>query len=394
MKLNDHIKSDRSLSPLQGFRGYDIAIVGGGLAGLALAIQSAKQGYTVVLFEKEKYPYHKVCGEYISMESWNFLESLGIPLSKLNLPVIKQLEVSSPNGNIFKHELPLGGFGISRYKLDEMLANIARQHNVLLLEETKVNDVVFQNDAFNIHSSAGEFSATVAAGCFGKRSNLDVKWNRNFVQQKPNKLNNYIGVKYHININRPTDVIALHNFENGYCGISQIEDGNYCLCYLTTAVNLQKSNNSIEEMEKSILCKNPQLKQLFAEAEFLYKSPVTISQISFEQKQQVEQHVLMIGDAGGMITPLCGNGMSMAMHGSKLAFEQMHAFLQQQITREQMEEYYSRNWQQQFANRLKTGRFIQGLFGEPSITNLFINSVKMLPFLAKPLIRLTHGASY
>ena len=299
-------------------RHYDIAIIGGGLAGLALAIQSAKQGYAVVLFEKEKYPYHKVCGEYISLESWNFLESLGIPLSKLNLPVIKQLEVSSPNGNIFKHELPLGGFGISRYKLDEMLANIARQHNVLLLEETKVNDVIFKNDAFIIHSSAGEFTSTVAAGCFGKRSNLDVKWNRTFVQQKPNKLNNYIGVKYHININRLADVIALHNFENGYCGISQIEDGKFCLCYLTTAVNLQKSNNSIEEMEKNILCKNPQLKKIFAEAEFLYETPVTISQISFEQKQQVEQHVLMIGDAGGMITPLCGNGMSMAFQSAEL----------------------------------------------------------------------------
>lgn len=375
-------------------RHYDIAIIGGGLAGLALAIQSAKQGYAVVLFEKEKYPYHKVCGEYISMESWNFLESLGIPLSTLNLPIIKQLEVSSPDGNIFRHELPLGGFGISRYKLDEMLANIARQHNMLLLEETKVNDVIFQDDVFSIHSTAGEFIVTVAAGCFGKRSNLDVKWNRNFVQQKPNKLNNYIGVKYHININRPADVIALHNFENGYCGISQIEEGKICLCYLTTAVNLQKSNNSIEQMEKTILCKNPQLKKIFDEAEFLYDSPVTISQISFNKKQQVENHMLMIGDAGGMITPLCGNGMSMAMHGSKLAFEQVHAFLQQQITRQQMEEFYSRNWQQQFAKRLKTGRLIQGLFGKSSVTNLFINSVKTLPFLAKPLIRLTHGRSY
>jgi len=373
---------------------YDIAIIGGGLAGLALAIQSAKQGYAVVLFEKEKYPYHKVCGEYISMESWNFLESLGVPLSQLNLPIIKQLEVSSPEGNIFKHELPLGGFGISRYKLDEMLASIAQQQNVLLLEETKVNDVIFENDAFIIHSSAGEFTTAVAAGCFGKRSNLDVKWNRNFVKQKPNKLNNYIGVKYHININRPNDVIALHNFENGYCGISQIENGKYCLCYLTTAVNLQKSNNSIEQMEKNILCKNPQLKKIFTEAEFLYESPITISQISFEQKQQVEHHVLMIGDAGGMITPLCGNGMSMAMHGSKLAFEQVHAFLQQEITREQMEEFYSRNWQQQFTKRLKTGRLIQSLFGKSSITNLFINSVKTLPFLAKPLIRLTHGQSF
>ncbi len=67
---------------------YDVAVVGGGLAGLSLAIQCAGNGFSVVLFEKEIYPFHKVCGEYISMESWSFLESLGVPLTNLELPVI------------------------------------------------------------------------------------------------------------------------------------------------------------------------------------------------------------------------------------------------------------------------------------------------------------------
>ncbi|HEX6334505.1 MAG TPA: FAD-dependent oxidoreductase, partial [Flavisolibacter sp.] len=43
---------------------YDIAIAGGGLAGLCCAILLQRQGRRVVLFEKEKYPFHKVCGEY------------------------------------------------------------------------------------------------------------------------------------------------------------------------------------------------------------------------------------------------------------------------------------------------------------------------------------------
>jgi flavin-dependent dehydrogenase len=51
---------------------YDIAIIGGGLGGLTFALQAIQQGYSVALFEKETYPFHKVCGEYISLESWNF----------------------------------------------------------------------------------------------------------------------------------------------------------------------------------------------------------------------------------------------------------------------------------------------------------------------------------
>src|SRR3954470_25000132 len=103
---------------------YDVAIIGGGLGGLCLAIQCIEKRYSVILFEKEEYPFHKVCGEYISLESWDFLEWLGLSLSKMNLPVIKKLIVSSPNGTILKESLPLGGFGISRYKIDNELQQI------------------------------------------------------------------------------------------------------------------------------------------------------------------------------------------------------------------------------------------------------------------------------
>ncbi|WP_315820560.1 NAD(P)/FAD-dependent oxidoreductase [Paraflavitalea speifideaquila] len=129
---------------------YDIAIIGGGLAGLALSIQCVRAGYRTIVFEREKYPFHKVCGEYISLESWNFLEELGVPLSDMQLPAITRLQVSAPNGKYIESALPLGGFGISRYLLDQLLANIARREGVVLLEETKVVNVVYRNNAFVI----------------------------------------------------------------------------------------------------------------------------------------------------------------------------------------------------------------------------------------------------
>src|SRR5258705_10236082 len=202
---------------------YDVAIIGGGLAGLALSIQAAKAGYSTILIEKEKYPFHKVCGEYISLESWNFLEDSGVPLSQMNLPLIRRLLVTAPNGKELEQDLPLGGFGLSRYKLDTMLAEIAKANGVEIIERTKVEDTKFENEMFNIYTAPGgrvlNVHSRVAAGTYGKRSNLDVKWKRRFILQKQNKLNNYIAVKYHIKINWPDDLIALHNFKNGYCGI-------------------------------------------------------------------------------------------------------------------------------------------------------------------------------
>jgi flavin-dependent dehydrogenase len=373
---------------------FDIAIVGGGLAGLALSIQAANAGYQTVLLEKEQYPFHRVCGEYISLESWDFLQQLGVSLSEMQLPIIKRLQVSAPNGKLFETSLGLGGFGISRYKLDNELALLAKTAGVVVLENHKVAHVDSTNGLFHLQAEGKNIRSRLALGAFGKRSNLDIKWDRPFVRKKPSKLNNYIGVKYHVETQHPDDVIALHNFENGYCGISKIEDNRYCICYLTTAANLSNYHNRIEQMQESVLYKNPHLQQLFTRSRFSFSSPVTISQISFQQKSLVEQQLLMLGDAAGMITPLCGNGMSMALHSSKMAFSCLHAFMQQQITRTQMEQQYQQQWQQTFGWRLRTGRIIQQFFGKPTITNLFVEAFRRFPPLARPLIRLTHGAPF
>lgn len=373
---------------------FDVGIIGGGLAGLSLSILLSKAGYQVVLFEKEAYPFHRVCGEYISLESYHFMEKLGLKLSTSELPTIKKLIVSSPNGDFIQSALDMGGIGISRFYLDHSLAKLALQNGVILKEKTKVNKVAFDSDHFYITYSTEEIKCKVAVGSYGKRSNLDVKWTREFVKQKAGKLNNYIGVKYHVRTSFPADTIALHNFKNGYCGLSKVENEEYCLCYLTTAQNLKENNNSIREMEKTVLSKNPFLKTIFSEAEFLFKEPVAISQISFDKKTTVENHVLMTGDAAGMITPLCGNGMSMAFHSSKIAFEIITRFLNGEISRNKMERQYSLRWKHQFDRRLSNGRLIQKLFGKEAMTNWLIGTIKHFPFLVNKMIKATHGKEF
>ena len=373
---------------------FDAAIVGGGLAGLSLSILLAKKGFKVILFEKEKYPFHKVCGEYISMESWKFIEALGVDLSNLRLPIIKKLIVSAPNGSCVNSKLDMGGFGISRYFLDNKLREIALANGVKINDGTKVNEVLFEQENFSIKFNSEKVKATFVAGAFGKRSNLDVKWKRDFIKQKNNKLNNYIGVKYHISTSFPADTIALHNFKNGYCGISKVENDKYCLCYLTTAENLKDNNNSIKEMEKNVLYKNVFLKNIFRTADFLFAEPVVISQISFDKKSKIENHILMLGDAAGMITPLCGNGMSIALHSAKIAADAAILFLEKKISRKEMENKYMRNWNKQFSNRLKFGRRIQRLFGKEMATDFFIKIVQYFPFVVRKLIKSTHGKEF
>lgn len=377
---------------------FDIAIVGGGLAGLSLSIQLASRGHSVVLFEKERYPFHKVCGEYISMESWNFLEGLGLPLASLSLPRIEKLQLSAPNGRKLMASLPLGGVGISRYLIDATLASIAKEKGVTIFEETKVQDIDFDDHEFTVYyqdqEGKKELKAKVCSGSFGKRSNLDVKWKRTFLQENKPSPQNYVGVKYHVRTDWPVNVIGLHNFQDGYCGISKVEEDRYCLCYMTTAANLKRHQSSIPELEQEVLYGNPCLKEIFTNSERLPGFPLAISQINFKEKSQVENGVLLLGDAAGTITPLCGNGMSMALHSSKIAAALIDLFLQDRISRSQLESAYTREWRQQFSGRLKAGRILQSFFGDVRLSNLFVGMFQLLPFLSRAVIEKTHGQPF
>jgi len=373
---------------------YDVAIIGGGLAGLSAAITLARADSRVILFERHHYPFHRVCGEYISMESWNYLEGLGLPLSQMNVPRISRLRLSAPNGKMFQATLPQGGFGLSRYSLDHYLSQIAVTAGVELVTDAKITAVERDSHFLirgNNHSGAFEVRAAFCCGAFGKKSNLD----RGEGRQSPRKegAKNYVGVKYHVRIDRPEHEIAMHNFKDGYCGLSKIEHDLFCLCYMTTADQL-KAWGSIPEMEKNLLSRNPQLKEVFEEAAMMPGFPVTISGIQFHNKSKVEKGMLMIGDAAGMITPLCGNGMSIALHTGSIAASCIKAALEGRVTVSEMEENYCREWKRLFALRLRTGRAVQRFFGGEGLSNVFVSAFRTLPFLASPLIRMTHGRPF
>ncbi len=370
---------------------YDVAIIGGGLGGLTLSIQLAKQGRKVLLMEKESYPYHKVCGEYIAMESFDFLENCGVPLSSLQLPRIERLQLSSPNGNSLYHRLNPGGFGISRYTLDHLLAQIAKENGVHLLEMCRADEVKFEANKFIISSQKGEFTSDFAFGSYGKKSNLDVKLKRNFTLEKKQGPKNYIGVKYHVQFPQDADLISLHNFEDGYCGISKVDNERWCLCYLTSAANLKANGNSIAQMEENVLKRNPHLKEIWNHANFLYQAPLTISQVRFEPKTQIENHLVLLGDAAGLITPLCGNGMSMSMKAASIIAQLLPDNTQ---SREHFESEYKKQWNRAFKVRISAGRTFQSLFGSSQITNAVVASLKALPFLVSPLVGLTHGKKF
>ncbi len=370
---------------------HKIIIAGGGLAGLIASIHLTRAGVPSLVIEKKTYPFHRVCGEYVSNEVVPYLQSLDAFPGKLKPSNLQRFQLTSINGSVSNMPLDLGGFGISRFAFDHFLYERACNVGVEFLLNTDVEKINFGDDQFRVETSRGNFSAPVVIGAFGKRSKVDVAMNRSFIRKR----SPYVGVKYHIRLKDfPTDLIALHNFHNGYCGISRVEDDLINLCYLTSRSNLKKYG-SIPAMENAILMKNPFLKEIFHQADFAFDKPETINEISFETKAPVEQHILMAGDAAGMISPLCGNGMAIAIHSARIACEHILRFLRApDYSRTQMEDDYRRAWTNQFAGRLWAGRQIQRLFGGTTVSNFAVNLAKATPAVAGFLMKKTHGKPF
>jgi len=366
---------------------FNVIIVGGGLAGLSSAIHLSKQNLNVLVIEKNSYPKHKVCGEYISNEVLPYLAFLEIDVFKLGAKKINKFQLSTTKGKLISAPLPLGGFGISRYTLDQALAKKALANGVKILQDT-VEDIQFFNDEFSVQTKTSKvFKAKIVIGAYGKRANLDVKLNRQFIKTK----SPYLAVKTHVKGDFPDDLVALHNFEGGYCGVSKVENNNINLCYITNFKTFKKYND-IEEFQNEVVFKNEYLNTIFSQSTTVFEKPLTISQISFEKKKPIENHILMCGDTAALIHPLCGNGMSMAFKSAQIASLLIIKFFNSEIpNRQALEKQYLREWNKAFKSRLETGNIVANLFNKPKISEILMQGLKWFPFILPQIIKRTHG---
>lgn len=365
----------------------DVIILGGGLAGLIAGIHLVNSGANVCLIEKDSYPRHRVCGEYLSNEVKPYLELLGFDLEHVPIPELSRMQFSTQKGHVLECELDLGGMGISRYTLDHLLYQKFLEAGGQIIQTTAEN-CKFQEDIFIIHCKDGEsFEANFVLGAYGKRSNLDKSLKRSFI----NKKSAWMGVKAHYEKKDfPNDLVALHNFQGGYCGLSKTDLDTVNVCYLATYESFQKHGN-IKTYEEQVLSRNPYLKDFFQNSTMIFENPLSIAQISFDNKELVENHIIMIGDAAGLIHPLSGNGMAMAIRSAKLASEALLDYKLNPKYRERIESKYTQSWKNNFRKRMNTGRILQKVLMHEKLSNFSQSFVQKVPGLLPKIIKLTHG---
>jgi menaquinone-9 beta-reductase len=369
---------------------YDAVVAGGGIAGCSAATLLAKQGFQVLLLEKQQYPAHKLCGEFLSVEVAEAFHRLGVlEVVQNRRPArMERALITVPNARPFSAFLPGTALGLSRYCLDDVLLRHAEQAGVHVRQAEAVQEILGDLEkGFMMETAQAAYSARMVFGAYGKRSTLDRKLQRPFLQRDEP----FVAFKAHFRGPGIGPVIELHAFSGGYCGLSPIEDGLINVCWIATEETLRRADGSADVLIEHACRQNPVLAERMAGLERAQDRYLAISQISFAPKDKFDGDVCMVGDAAGMITPLCGDGMSMAIRSAELAVPVAARFLRGYIDIQTLKGQYKKAWEREFRFRMALGRFIHYGFIQPVVARLGLTGLAMFPALGAWLIRRTRG---
>lgn len=369
---------------------YDVAIIGGGLAGCSAAIRLVKKGFTVVLCEASDYPHHKVCGEFMSSGCRPQLAALGVENAVWNMGATKigSMLLTTPDNLVWQRDLPESGMGISRYQLDDLLAKKAQSCGVDLLTKTKVVEVegTLETGFTLCTQDRNIIHAETVTGAYGKRSPLDNKLNRRFIKHNQP----FVGLKQHVRQLPLSGRVELHTFQGGYCGIAEIENGLTNICLLVRE-EIFREQGSVEKFIDWMLSQNATLAGQFRKADFFQDHWLSIAQIPLTSKTLVENDMLMAGDASGMITPLTGDGMEIALQSGEIVANQLVSYFETHRDGQKLISDYCNAWHQTFDTRIRFGRISQFFILRPAWLKWGLGVFRAVPKLDEFFIHHTRS---
>ncbi len=382
----------------------EVVVAGGGLAGAAVAAMLARAGRSVTVLERDAFPRDKLCGEFLSPESQQALQTIGClgQILALRPKEIRAARFYASSGPNLSLSLPGVGLGVRRIALDETLFRHAESAGARCLQRAEVRVIEPLEDQgalvrYRFEGQERSVQASVVIGAYGRRSALDKQLNRPFAQAR----HPYLALKRHHRaqdggaLDRALqDHVEIHAFDGGYCGMSHVETGEINVCMLLQQRFVERAQGAKwRQVQRALCALSPTLADRFSALEPTGEA-LAVSQIPFSWKERAHKRVLFVGDAAGMIAPLAGDGQAMAFSAAVLL-----ARLFQSVPRFPSSAWVSAlklkwraRWQLRFATRMRLALALQNALLSRRGADLLVRGVGAVPGAPSMLARLTRGA--
>jgi menaquinone-9 beta-reductase len=310
----------------------DVIVVGAGPAGSSAAFYFASAGYDVIMVDKQKFPRDKVCGDFVSPVAQNELSKLGITnlpeftssntISSASVYLDGKKLIARPVPKV--QDLPRYGRVVPRFVLDKLLLDAACKAGVSFLEGFKAVSMTVNREGVELTAEgpSGEkiLKAPLLIGADGSNSTI-AKLVRGHIPLSADRI---IAIRgYFEDVEGPQNQADLHfNKESfpGYCWLFPTGK-NQANVGIGMVLDTIPSGYHLKELLDNLIENDQALHQRLRNAKLVGQIkgwPLT----TYNANQLlVDNHVMLVGDAAGLVNPLNGEGIQYALLSGRWAAE-------------------------------------------------------------------------
>ena len=364
----------------------DVIVVGAGPAGSTAAALLAAAGVRVLVVDRATFPRDKPCGDYCNPGAVSLLRDAGaLPaVFDTGASAISGMRVYAQDGSRFEARFPMGhGLLIPRLRLDAALLGHASRAGAAICEGVAVDSVRSHPEAVEVRTASGRrWRARLLIAADGMHSAIARRLGRLILPAA----GRYTVGAYFSGLVQTAPGGELHLGPGLYGGVAHFGNGiaNVCMALPRRLWRHAGPRQTFDAALTSL----PALAEAMAgarrESRFRCSGPV-----GFADRNAVADRILLIGDAGGQIEPMTGQGIFLALRSAHLASGVAAEALSTDDLSYRKLFTYAQHRRREIAGRLAVSRWLQRLAFHPQMTPLLVRRLRMRPELAGDLLGAT-----